>query len=69
MATGGKKRSSGKNRRITRYTHDDVKEPRTPETRHAPLLPADEQIIKGGRKTSALIRETGIEWDSRTREQ
>jgi len=31
-----------KPKRVTRYTYDDVKEPRTPETGHTGLLPADE---------------------------
>ena len=26
----------------TRYSYNDIKEPRTPETGHAPLLPDDE---------------------------
>jgi len=32
-------------KKITRYTFDDVKEQRTPETGHTSLLPADEQVI------------------------
>src|SRR5499426_1730128 len=44
MARGPKKK--GKNeKKITRYTYDDIKEPRTPETGHTPLLPADEQVV------------------------
>jgi len=36
----------GKNeKKITRYTYNDVKEPRTPETGHTPLLPGDERIV------------------------
>jgi hypothetical protein len=30
---------------ITRYTYDDINEPRTPETGHTSLLPADEQVV------------------------
>ena len=30
---------------ITRYTYDDVKEPRTPETGHTSLLPAEDQVV------------------------
>ena len=30
---------------VTRYTYDKVKEPRTPETGHTALLPADEQVV------------------------
>jgi adenine-specific DNA-methyltransferase len=32
-------------KRVTRYTYEDVKEPRTPETGHTSLLPADEQVV------------------------
>ena len=32
-------------KKVTRYTYDDVKEPRTPETGHTSLLPADEQVV------------------------
>jgi len=30
---------------VTRYTYDDIKEPRIPETGHTPLLPNDEQVV------------------------
>jgi len=40
-----KKKNSKSNKRVTRYTFDDVKEPRTPETGHTALLPADEQVV------------------------
>src|SRR5437762_3392495 len=30
---------------ITRYTYDEIKEPRTPETGHTALLPAEEQVV------------------------
>jgi hypothetical protein len=43
MAKGhGKKRDE---RKVTRYTHEDAKEARTPETGHTPLLPAEEQVV------------------------
>jgi adenine-specific DNA-methyltransferase len=32
-------------KKVTRYTYDEIKEPRTPETGHTPLLPADEQVV------------------------
>ncbi|HET6202950.1 MAG TPA: site-specific DNA-methyltransferase [Planctomycetota bacterium] len=32
-------------KKVTRYTHDEIKEPRTPETGHTSLLPADEQVV------------------------
>ena len=32
-------------KRVTRYTHEGVKEPSTPETGHTKLLPSDEQYI------------------------
>jgi adenine-specific DNA-methyltransferase len=38
---GGKKAE----KKLTRYTYDDIKEPRTPETGHTPLLPAEEQVV------------------------
>jgi adenine-specific DNA-methyltransferase len=42
----GKKRTKGGNgKKVTRYTYDDVKEPRTPETGHTSLLPTDEQVV------------------------
>lgn len=31
--------------KVTRYTYDEIKEPRTPETGHTPLLPAEEQVV------------------------
>ena len=39
------KKKNGNGKRVTRYTYDDVKEPRTPETGHTALLPADEQVV------------------------
>jgi adenine-specific DNA-methyltransferase len=43
MATNRKKGNGGK--KVTRYTYENVKEPRTPETGHTPLLPDDEQVV------------------------
>src|SRR5260370_39673158 len=37
--------NGGKGKRVTRYTYDKVMEPRTPETGHTALLPADEQVV------------------------
>ena len=42
MSRAPKKPKTEKN--VTRYTYDDIKEPRTPETGHTPLLPAEEQV-------------------------
>jgi adenine-specific DNA-methyltransferase len=43
--TKGTRRANDKSKRVTRYTHEDVKEPRTPETGHTSLLPAEEQVV------------------------
>jgi hypothetical protein len=43
MAKGPK--SARNQKKVTRYTYDDIKEPRTPETGHTSLLPADEQVV------------------------
>jgi len=43
MAKPKKHKKSGK--KVTRYTYDDIKEPRTPETGHTSLLPAEEQVV------------------------
>jgi adenine-specific DNA-methyltransferase len=40
-----KKTAAKGNKKVTRYTYDDVKEPRTPETGHTSLLPAEEQMV------------------------
>jgi adenine-specific DNA-methyltransferase len=40
-----KKRTRKSDKKVTRYTYDDVKEPRTPETGHTALLPAEEQVV------------------------
>src|SRR5215472_1907132 len=48
--TRGKTEMSGGPRKaermVTRYTYDDIKEPRTPETGHTSLLPAEEQVVR-----------------------
>jgi len=40
-----KKPKPGNEKKVTRYTHEQIKEPRTPETGHTQLLPADEQVV------------------------
>src|SRR5437868_5573903 len=40
-----KAKNNNGGKKVTRYTYEDVKEPRTPETGHTALLPADEQIV------------------------
>ncbi|MDR7420375.1 MAG: site-specific DNA-methyltransferase [Armatimonadota bacterium] len=46
MARGKKTAGSTKpEKQVTRYTYDHIKEPRTPETGHTPLLPAEEQVV------------------------
>src|SRR5882762_2260902 len=44
MAKNGQT-NGGRGKRVTRYSYDNVKEPRTPETGHTALLPADEQVV------------------------
>jgi hypothetical protein len=39
------KNNGVKEKKVTRYTYDNVTEPRTPETGHTALLPADEQVV------------------------
>lgn len=42
-----RKRAKGKgDAKVTRYTYDDVKEARTPETGHTSLLPTEEQVVE-----------------------
>lgn len=41
----GMKKTAKQEKKVTRYTYNDVKEPRTPETGHTALLPADEQVV------------------------
>jgi hypothetical protein len=43
MARAPKKPRTEK--KVTRYTYDEIKGPRTPETGHTPLLPAEEQVV------------------------
>jgi adenine-specific DNA-methyltransferase len=38
-------RNSKNDKKVTRYTYDEIKEPRLPETGHTPLLPAEEQVV------------------------
>src|SRR5439155_2593536 len=45
MATEKPSRKQKSEKKLTRYTYDEVKEPRTPETGHTPLLPAEEQVV------------------------
>lgn len=45
MARNSKNNGKNKTKRVTRYTYEEVKEPRTPETGHTALLPADEQVV------------------------
>jgi len=45
MADRGKGGKPKPEKKVTRYTYDDIKEPRTPETGHTSLLPADEQVV------------------------
>jgi len=41
----GEPRKAKTERKVTRYTYDDIKEPGTPETGHTSLLPAEEQAV------------------------
>lgn len=43
MADTPKKAKTEK--KVTRYTYENIKEPRTPETGHTSLLPSDEQVV------------------------
>jgi adenine-specific DNA-methyltransferase len=45
MARRQASRKEKTEKKVTRYTYDQIKEPRTPETGHTPLLPADEQVV------------------------
>src|SRR5438874_1296305 len=45
MARGRTKNGGKKDKQVTRYTYEGVKEPRTPETGHTALLPTDEQVV------------------------
>ena len=39
------KKRNGADKKVTRYTYDEVKEPRTPETGHTPLMPSDDLVV------------------------
>src|SRR5688572_21182537 len=39
------KSTSKSEKRVTRYSFEDVEQPRTPETGHTSLLPDDEQVV------------------------
>src|SRR5437867_4495418 len=41
----GPKKNAKHEKKVTRYTYEEVKEPRTPETGHTALLPAEEQVV------------------------
>jgi adenine-specific DNA-methyltransferase len=41
----GPRKNSRPDKKVTRYTYDELKEPRTPETGHTALLPAEEQVV------------------------
>lgn len=43
MVSGPRKPKAEK--KVTRYTYEDIKEPRAPETGHTSLLPAEEQMV------------------------
>ena len=45
MATEKPSRKQKSEKKLTRYTYDEVKEPRTPETGHTSLLPTEEQVV------------------------
>jgi adenine-specific DNA-methyltransferase len=45
MAKRGAGPKAKSEKKITRYTYEDIKEPGTPETGHTPLLPAEEQVV------------------------
>src|SRR5881409_400466 len=45
MATEKPSRKQKSEKKVTRYTYDDVKEPRTPETGHTSLLPAEDLVV------------------------
>ena len=44
-ASGSTQRRARGEKKVTRYTYDDIKEPRTPETGHTSLLPTDELVV------------------------
>jgi len=44
-APGRSPRQARGEKKVTRYTYEDIKEPRTPETGHTSLLPGDELVV------------------------
>jgi adenine-specific DNA-methyltransferase len=40
-----KSKRNSRDKKVTRYTYDDVKEPASPETGHTQLLPSEEQVV------------------------
>lgn len=45
MVNRGKGSKPKPEKKVTRYTYNDIKEPCTPETGHTSLLPAEEQVV------------------------
>src|SRR6266704_2115085 len=41
----GRQRKPREPKKVIRYSHEGVTDPRTPETGHTPLLPAEEQVV------------------------
>ncbi len=44
-ASGRSPRQARGEKKVTRYTYEDIREPRTPETGHTSLLPTDELVV------------------------
>lgn len=44
-APGRPQRQARGEKKVTRYTYEDIREPRTPETGHTSLLPGDELVV------------------------
>ncbi|TSA43918.1 site-specific DNA-methyltransferase, partial [bacterium] len=42
---GKRGKATGREKQVTRYTYEDIKEPRTPETGHTSMLPGDELVV------------------------
>jgi hypothetical protein len=45
MARAPRRRRPRPEKRVTRYTYEEIREPRTPETGHTSLLPGEEQVV------------------------
>src|SRR3990172_1276597 len=45
MARGKTPRKAKSEKKVTRYTYDEIKEPRTPETGHTSLLPGEDLVV------------------------